>query len=50
VLWESCLLRYFEEIASGAAYAGRRDLRHHPHGDGQRFKGRGPVQLTGRAN
>lgn len=50
VLHESALLRYFEEIASGAAYEGRRDLGNTHPGDGRRFKGRGPIQLTGRAN
>lgn len=50
VAHESGGFRYMEEIASGAAYEGRANLGNTQPGDGKRYKGRGPIQLTGRAN
>jgi len=50
IMHESALGRYTKELASGAAYEGRKDLGNIYPGDGRKYKGAGYLQVTGRNN
>lgn len=47
---ESGGLRYLKEIASGDDYEWRDDLGNNQAGDGRKYKGVSPLQMTGRLN
>ncbi|MDW5417935.1 peptidoglycan DD-metalloendopeptidase family protein [Iodobacter sp. CM08] len=50
VYQETGVLKWAQELASGSEYENREDLGNTMAGDGIKFKGRGLIQLTGRAN
>lgn len=50
ILHETGGFRWMQELATGDAYEGRRDLGNIIKGAGRKFKGRGAIQLTGMKN